>query len=98
MEKFQVDRSQLKSLLSGMSPEEKLELAVKYPDDDIGIKILEFGDQIKITTEITDHDLFIGRGIAPTGLADKCLMFDGDYDVVIKDVGGYKALVFFKQK
>ena len=51
MEKFQVDRSQLKSLLSGLSPEEKLELAVKYPDDDIGIKILEFGDQIKITTE-----------------------------------------------
>ena len=41
MEKFQVDRSQLKSLLSGLSPEEKLELAVKYPDDDIGIKILE---------------------------------------------------------
>ena len=42
MEKFQVDRSQLKSLLSGLSPEEKLELAVKYPDDDIGIKILEY--------------------------------------------------------
>ena len=58
----------------------------------------EFGKEHEIGTRATPDDpLFIGGGLAPIGLAGKCLMVHSDYDMEITESCGHKCLIFRKK-
>ena len=101
MKKFEVSEEFIKEAHSAACSDWKKKIEEQFPDA-FERPFFNFGSEYSIDTRNSDGPLMIGRGIAPAGKENKCLVVMTGWEVVTEEVvrygSTYTTLSFKKKK